>query len=455
MPHPDTHIAIFGHAKHGKSTVAGRLLHEFGAIDERQLEQLTERAQQKGKDYNAYNLAYLERRPTTYAKEMNRQDDESRTVVPERGNVRLSSGRMLSIIDTPGYSRFLNNIIYGAHLSDLALLVVEASSGVEAGTLNVARILRSFAIPVVGIFVTKMDVVDYSEARFRDLCEQIEKDLLGELDHCPAPPIVPVSALAGDGVRTAGQMAWYRGPKLVEVVEQAKASAVPMLDDSLHFVVEGSKEVHSLPGIGTVIVGTLESGVLRRTDRLLLEPASTQRGEAVEFPIKSMQYARSITERRTNETVDEVAARAIVSVALPDLNVRMAGDLFKRGAVFGTAKRRPTVAELIEAEVFFFEPDTVYEGKEYVFYTNASQSVAHITRLPQMEGSAPFLHTRSTKMRDTVLAFQTGEADSIRTTIRLKFPVCIEADPAFQRLTRFILKHNNNIVACGRCLAIL
>ncbi|MBK9017971.1 MAG: hypothetical protein IPM82_30195 [Saprospiraceae bacterium] len=76
MQHPDLNIAIFGHAKHGKSTLAGRLLHEFGAIDFNKLQDLAEQAKSRGKDFNAYNLAYLERRPKHTLKTHQQPDDE-------------------------------------------------------------------------------------------------------------------------------------------------------------------------------------------------------------------------------------------------------------------------------------------------------------------------------------------------------------------------------------------
>lgn len=121
----------------------------------------------------------------------------------------------------------------------------------------------------------------------------------------------------------------------------------------------------------------------------------------------------------------------------------------------GKRENKPKVASEISAEVIFFEPDTVYEGKEYVFYTNASQSVAQVITIPPKESNELFYHTKKNKNRDNVIATKVLETESYSIKLRLKYPICIEDDIIFQRLTRFILKQNNKIVACGRCLNII
>lgn len=455
MQSPDINIAIFGHAQHGKSTLAGRLLHEFGSIDDKMLKELEALANSKGKDFNAFNLAFLERRPATYSKNSNKLDDQSRTVVPERGNVQLDDGRVISLIDTPGFSRFLSSIIYGAHLSDLAILTVEASAGVEYGTINIARILSAFGIPIIGIMVTKMDIVGYSEIRYKEVCNSIIGDLINEINNIDEIPIVPISALTGEGISSFNKIDWYHSDTVIGLIENSREKSKFSDIQKIHFVVEGGNVVHSLQGIGTVVVGTLESGTLNKVDKLIVEPASTIQNENLEFSIKSMQYARSITDDKTNRSVAEIPARAIVAVALSDLKLQVAKVLFKRGAILGKRENKPKVASEISAEVIFFEPDTVYEGKEYVFYTNASQSVAQVITIPPKESNELFYHTKKNKNRDNVIATKVLETESYSIKLRLKYPICIEDDIIFQRLTRFILKQNNKIVACGRCLNII
>ncbi|MBK9017972.1 MAG: hypothetical protein IPM82_30200 [Saprospiraceae bacterium] len=185
-------------------------------------------------------------------------------------------GRVITLIDTPGFFRFISNIIYGAHLSDLAILVVE---GVEAGTINVARILQAFGIPVIAIAVTKMDVVGYSELRYQEICEDVNLQLKNiSNNQADFPAIIPVCSLSGEGISKFEKIDWIHSETLVEVIEKARIEISPNRIEDLHFVVEGNHEVHSLSGIGTVVVGSLETGIISKNTKLLLEPISTIEG---------------------------------------------------------------------------------------------------------------------------------------------------------------------------------
>src|SRR5688572_6188297 len=118
MRAPETYIAICGHAKHGKSTLAGRLLFEFNAFSDADIRQLRDEADLRGKDFNEFSLMFLKRRSDTFSKKTALPDDPSRTVFPERGSVKLDNGNILTLIDTPGFSRYFDNIVYGIYLSD-------------------------------------------------------------------------------------------------------------------------------------------------------------------------------------------------------------------------------------------------------------------------------------------------------------------------------------------------
>src|ERR1044071_8949889 len=96
MRSPELYIGIFGHAKHGKSTLAGRILYELNGLTDREIDELRIEASGKGRDANPYNLAFLKRQPTTAI-------DPTRTSFPERGKITLPNGKEITIIDTPGH----------------------------------------------------------------------------------------------------------------------------------------------------------------------------------------------------------------------------------------------------------------------------------------------------------------------------------------------------------------
>ena len=167
-------ISICGHAKHGKSTLAGRIIRDMGGISEgdlkklqRELDRKKQKDPKKFKDYNVFNYLFLKHRSMTYnSKE--ELDDQSRTVFPERANIHVG-GNIVTFVDTPGFSRYIDNIVYGIYLADLGAVAIEASAGIDDGTMEVVRILNSFKIKVFAFFVTKMHLVKYSKTRYDEI----------------------------------------------------------------------------------------------------------------------------------------------------------------------------------------------------------------------------------------------------------------------------------------------
>jgi translation elongation factor EF-1alpha len=443
-------------------------------------------ASTRGKDFNQFNMIFLERRPATFNKE-GQPDDTSRSVFPERGSVRLGEENLLTLIDTPGYSRFIDNIIYGIYLADLAVLVVEAptgvtpvtkdiiteyqsassrpqieavkkklaAAGIESGAIAASNILDSFAIPAIGIFVTKMDLIGYSEDQFNEIREQIQHIVLPLLArHSETSlPIVPVSALTGVGFKdspeTHEQMPWYKGPTALDVIRSARDKKPPSEVEAVRFAVEGSKEIYRT-GVGTVLVGSLETGVLRTNEKLLIEPASSMGNEQIIFRVGSMQKPRPVNDERKVESEDSIPARAIVAVSTRTADKNYKETHFNRflrhGGVLGTVTDPPTVATEIEADIIFFEPERVYAGKEYTILANASRSTGRIVAIEKGTGIFYDLNDEQ---------YDAGASERVKARLRFERPICIEAEEKYQRLTRFLLREHDRVVACGRCCQIL
>jgi translation elongation factor EF-1alpha len=145
-----------------------------------------------------------------------------------------------------------------------------------------------------------------------------------------------------------------------------------------------------------------------------------------------------------------VEARATVAISAKavDQNFKEANyDRFLRhGGVLGTVDDRPAVAEEIMADIIFFEPDTVYSGKEYTILANASRSTATIVAIEKGEGILYDLQTEK---------YDAGASERVTARLRFKRPICVEAKEEYQRLTRFLLREHDRVVACGRCFKIV
>lgn len=445
----ETGIAICGHAKHGKSTLAGRLLCDLGGMKPDELARRWSRARievedfgKYEKDFNPYSYMFLERRPDTYRKGTSERDDPSRTVVPTRGSVSLD-GRRLTLVDEPGYSRYLGNIVYGIYLSDLGLLVVEAKAGVCSGTTLNARLLAFFDIPILAVCITKMDEVGFSRDAFEEVSKAVT-DLIAPLVGDPQPPVIPVFALTDAPTMAAEpRLAWYTGQGLATVLDKTSASHVHRLPGAARLAV---KEVYAPPGVGTVLVGVLESGSVHVDDRLVIEPASTLAQKSIEIRCRSLQRARSVNEPRL-DNVAEIDARAIASVATGDLSRSDAERYTRHGAMLGPPGARPTVATRIRATVAFFRANAVYKGKRYVVQANAATATANVLSVARGQDEQRVL------LKDAPFAGPEGEI--LEVDLAFGRPMCLETDVSFGRLTRFVMYENSEIVACGRCLEVL
>ena len=131
--------------------------------------------------------------------------------------------RSFIVADTPGHEEYTRNMAVGASFADLAVILVDAKQGVLVQTRRHARICALMGIKYFVFAVNKMDLVDYSEDRFKEITAQIE-ELSNELS-LASVQIIPVSATEGDNVtKRSDKMSWYDGPVLLSYLEDIDVS---------------------------------------------------------------------------------------------------------------------------------------------------------------------------------------------------------------------------------------
>lgn len=135
-----------------------------------------------------------------------------------------TDNRSFIVADTPGHEEYTRNMAVGASFADLAVILVDASQGVLVQTRRHARICSLMGIKYFVFAVNKMDLVDYSEARFKEIEKQIS-ELTAELS-LENIQIIPLSATEGDNVtKHSDNISWYKGPALLEYLENVDISA--------------------------------------------------------------------------------------------------------------------------------------------------------------------------------------------------------------------------------------
>lgn len=167
----------------------------------------------------------------------------------------LPSGREVSIVDVPGHERFIKNMLAGVGGINLALLVVAADEGVMPQTREHLDILDLLDLREGVVALTKSDLVD---EEWLELVADEVRELLAETSLADAP-IVPCSALSGDGL-----------DPLRETLDAAVASLGEVRNiDRPRLPID---RAFSIAGFGTVVTGTLIDGPLRVGDSVVVEP---------------------------------------------------------------------------------------------------------------------------------------------------------------------------------------
>ena len=129
-----------------------------------------------------------------------------------------TDNRSFIVADTPGHEEYTRNMAVGASFADLSVILVDASQGVLVQTRRHARICKLMGIRYFVFAVNKMDLVGYSEARFREIEAQIA-ELRKELE-LENVYIIPLSATEGDNVtKKSENIPWYDGVPLLEYLE--------------------------------------------------------------------------------------------------------------------------------------------------------------------------------------------------------------------------------------------
>ena len=126
--------------------------------------------------------------------------------------------RRFIIIDFPGHEQYTRNMATGASHADIAILLVDARHGAKRQTRRHAAICDLVGIKKVMLAVNKMDLVDWSEVRYRE----IEADFRAMAGIFGFTEIItiPVAALTGDNVAHRSlHMPWYGGPTLLDYLE--------------------------------------------------------------------------------------------------------------------------------------------------------------------------------------------------------------------------------------------
>ncbi|MDB2392204.1 sulfate adenylyltransferase subunit CysN [Acidimicrobiaceae bacterium] len=335
-----------GSVDDGKSTLIGRLLHDSKMIYEDQLATLTADSTTQGTTGDAPDLALL----TDGLK----AEREQGITIDVAYRYFSTARRKFIIADTPGHEQYTRNMVTGASTCQLAIILIDARYGVLPQTKRHTFIASLLGIRNVVVAVNKMDIADWSQDRFNQICEDY-RDFAQSLELVD-PYFLPMSALLGDNVVDASDnMSWFSGPTLMEHLETVDVEVGIDLERfrmPVQLVVRPDLDFRGF-------AGTIASGVLKPGDPVISMPSGV--GSNVE---------RIVT---FDGDLDVAGPGRAVTVTLTDEIDVSRGDLLVK------AGEQPFRAHDIDAMIVWMDDTELEPGRQYLLQSSNGFSNASVT----------------------------------------------------------------------------
>lgn len=337
-----------GNVDDGKSTLIGRLLHDSKMIYEDQLEAIQKDSKTQGTTGDTVDLALLV--------DGLQAEREQGITIDVAYRYFSTAKRKFIIADTPGHEQYTRNMVTGASNSDVALVLIDARKGMQVQTFRHSYLVSLLGLSHLIVVVNKMDLVDFSEARFNQIREDylaFAKSLASRTQlKLPELHFVPLSALQGDNVvNDSPSLAWYQGLPLMALLESLVIQPATV-EQPLRFPVQYVNR----PNLNfRGYCGTLAAGKLSVGDPIKVLPSG------VTSRVKSL-----ITANKKLTSEDELQTaypQMAITVTLEDeIDI-------SRGDILVAADDTSVVTDRINAEMVWMAETPSLQGKTYLLKT--------------------------------------------------------------------------------------
>jgi elongation factor 1-alpha len=417
---PHMNLVVTGHVDNGKSTTVGHLMVDLGVIDQRTIDAFAKESESTGKG-DTFKYAWVLD---------SIKDERDRGITIDLAFQKFETTKFFyTLIDAPGHRDFIKNMITGASEADASVLVVSVKPGeTEAATepggqaREHAFLSRTLGVNQIAVALNKMDDVNYTEARFKEVKETVEKMLKLVGYNTTKVNFIPVSGWKGDNlVKKSENMPWYKGPTLAEALDSFEPPEKP-IGKPLRIPVQ---DVYSITGVGTVPVGRVETGRIKANDKVIVMPAGvTGEVKSIETHHTQMDFA---------EAGDNIG-----------FNLRgVDKKAIKRGDMIGTSDNIPTVAKEFEAQIIVIHhPTAMAPGYTPVLHAHTAQVAAilsdFVAKIDPKTGAT---------VEEKPKFLKTGDAAIVK--IKPVRPLAIETFKEFPEIGRFALQDMGTTIAAG------
>ncbi len=269
-----------GSVDDGKSTLIGRLLFDSKKLYEDQLQAL-ERDSKRVGNAGAGEIDYALLLDGLKAE---REEGITIDVAYRYFSTNL---RKFIIADTPGHEQYTRNMITGGSTANLAIILVDARTGVITQTRRHTFLVSLLGIKHIVLAVNKMDLVDFSEEVFN----KIKGEYLELTNQLGIEDVTcfPISAKKGDNVvEKSERTPWFEGTSLLQYLETVPIDQDRNTQDfrfPVQYVLRPNLDFRGFSG-------KVASGIIRKGDEIMALPSrKTSRVKSIVTYEGELDYA--------------------------------------------------------------------------------------------------------------------------------------------------------------------
>jgi sulfate adenylyltransferase subunit 1 len=398
-----------GSVDDGKSTLIGRLLYDARALCEDQLEQVAQSSERRGlaaPDLSLITDGLMAER-------------EQGITIDVAYRYFATPSRKYIIADTPGHEQYTRNMVTGASTSDLIIVLIDATRGVQTQSRRHAAIGSLLGVPHLVVAINKMDRVDWSRDRF----EAIRAEFAGALSGLAFERIdfAPISALTGDNITApSANMAWHAGPSLLTLLEQSRVQSPTGLP--LRLPVQWVCRPEGVAQHERIYMGRIEAGQLEVGDSIVVAPSGA-RAVVTSIRLGEVQLTRACAPRSVGVTLDR------------DIDIA-------RGDLITLAPTPVRGKQAVAARIAWFDAEPLAPGKRYTLKagTRSVRAIAGAVK------SRLNVNTWAHEAANTLALNDIGEID-----LKLQSPMALDSYAQVRATGSFILidETTNRTVAAG------
>jgi len=249
-----------GSVDDGKSTLIGRLMFDSKMLYEDQLLALERDSKRTGHAGEDIDYALL--------LDGLKAEREQGITIDVAYRYFSTAKRKFIIADTPGHEQYTRNMITGGSTANLAIILIDATKGVITQTRRHTYLVSLLGIKHVVLAVNKMDLVDYDQKIFDNICSDYS-EFVTQLD-IPDVNFIPLSALKGDNVvDLSHNTPWYHGKSILEFLETIYVSSDRNYDDfrlPVQYVLRPHPNFRGF-------TGKIASGIVKPGDKIMTLPS--------------------------------------------------------------------------------------------------------------------------------------------------------------------------------------